>query len=339
MFSTRPHRSLKPVPGTTLSPQNCEEHIIPLIKSLPNLRTFHHKCKYSPLARDSSLDLLGALKSSSRVRNLTLYLPPNIIPHLSGLDLSSLVALSIANTCELAECKAPDPSSPAGLSLPSLKSLNVSCIDGAFAKRLSLSKAPNLQQLTFEFNLSKEFDVKAILLLLRSFGAGLRSLNLSCEYRLSDEVDMPSILRLCPNLTSLSFDACWKFPPETHSLCHEHLERVGIEGGFLAISKGFGRDFYFSVPWKYQGRFPQMKINAAANIAWLLSKRHMLRLRCIRALSPQLLRVYTDQGGQDAVDVDKLKGFMMLVKQCEEEDFRFEDCTGNLFASGERPKV
>lgn len=325
-----PGRRPEFLPGIDLSTDDLRAIVIPLIRLLPNIHAFHYRAWKSQLSDVLCYNMLIAMRSNQDIRFLTAYLPSNVFPHIAGLDLSSLVTLSLTNKGSSSLYVPIQSAPPSSLLLPSLRSLTVRFPSVTLARLISKWSIPRLTHLSFAFDASAALQntMESLLVILQQFGSRLQSLDLlSSRLQRWIIVDMAAILLACPNLVSLSFDVDLAFIPATQSVSHERLERIGLSGRIMFIKQ---MKTSLPVPWEFQSRGEDIANNVSDNVA-RLSRLNFPRLRCIRALSPELLRVYVEQGGRPAVDESVSSGFLRLERQCIEDAIELEDCTGSPF--------
>lgn len=296
---------------------NLGELLLRLVELLPNLVAFHD---YSESAEDKEFcrSLLSTLKTTgTKLKSLssTQLDKADMVPLITSVLSPSISSLTIFNAYRHPSEGQPGPFIPP--SLPALLILRVTSCDDKRARFIGSWSAPSLQHLQLRCD---EGIYLSMAHAQPSFGAGLHSLDLSFPYGTQgQEVDMPFILRSCPNLSSFAFSIDWTMTEGTHSTRHDNLEYIGIYGG---------REFLLQVHPREGFR------EAADNILWL-SRRHFPRLTCVRALCPGLIRAYVN-GNADGASAKRDSSreenasnavcvLAILERQLIEEEIRFED--------------
>jgi hypothetical protein len=187
---------------------------------------------------------------------------------------------------------------------------------------------PSLQCLSLDSGNSRT-DEPDIVEFLTYHGADLTFLDL---YSITS-LDVPTILDLCPLLTTFTFNADWRLPTvdvgdaefsptALVNRPHDHITRIGLHGLLYAFGVGFAAKYISTDP--VRAHF--IRLNNDRNFA-ALTKANFPKLKCVRTLSRVLLRDLEQEDGPNAED-GCLDRWERWWAQCARTGVRLEDCTG-----------
>ncbi|KAF8157206.1 hypothetical protein B0H34DRAFT_658290 [Crassisporium funariophilum] len=161
-------------------------------------------------------------------------------------------------------------------------------------------------------------DVPDVLEFVTHHGISLVILDINCN----QVVDVPSILDLCPTLTTFTFNADWRLLSGDDSngftkRPHLHITTIGLHG--LSYAFGVG---YFADSAMRNEITRRNDLNMSA-----LNKRNFPKLQRIRALSRIML---TDLNRADgpSTECDGYNRWNKWWHMCAASGISFEDCTG-----------
>jgi hypothetical protein len=188
---------------------------------------------------------------------------------------------------------------------------------------------PSLRSFAIDSGIS-QMDTPDIVAFLTSHGLNLVILDMNLN--VDPPVDVPTILDICPNLTTFTFNADWRInPTDTVSSItlrpHPHVSTIGLHG--LSYAFGIpvrapagavtGEDWS---PLLTQIRCRHNDLNMAA-----LNKANFPKLKRVRALSQSMLNALNksdgpgENGGYDR--------WYRWSTTCQRAGIRLEDCTGH----------
>lgn len=185
---------------------------------------------------------------------------------------------------------------------------------------------PNLTWLDLD-NIFNE-TVNDVMRLLGVCGARLLTLNLQTWFYYDLNIDIGSILALCPNLTTFSFNIEWHLQGPIVTSPHQKLSYIGLHSS----------NTLFYVPedeedpafWVFHEQADRLRPDVVDSMS-MLGKSNFPNLCSIRIM-PIIFSTYClRRGGMDALDVSKSAAWIELCQRCAAEGIRLEDVTGHDF--------
>ncbi|KAH7920317.1 hypothetical protein BV22DRAFT_971436, partial [Leucogyrophana mollusca] len=224
---------------------------------------------------------------------------------------------------------------PTHLTLPALQQLSIVGHAQLFIKQASGWSLPSLRYFTFDFGSGKT-DVPDIVGFLAAHGARLVFLDVDSIPAL----DVPTILDLCPILTTFCFNLDWELPSSTSASAvagvatttqtqqtpakltnrpHPHITHIGLHGLLFAFGVGFAALAHMERPVHQRAN--------DVNFELLASRKAFPKLESVRVLSLMVLRDWENTGGPP-VGAEGWERWERWCGVCEELGVRLEDCTG-----------
>ncbi|CCL98970.1 uncharacterized protein FIBRA_00978 [Fibroporia radiculosa] len=294
-----------------------------VIRCCPNLEIFIVNWPIKPVLTT----IINALCTfcHKSLRTLHLNIPPVALPKVI-LMLESLPRLSSIHLEFDGPCPENIPlgaTSDLTLNLTALEQLSLRGLFQLFVEQATGWNIPALRSLSLDF-LSYRDDLPDIVGFLTHHGAGLTYLDLNCIPAL----DVPTILDLCPALTTFAFNPDWRLQNADglHGTAilvhrpHQNILTIGCHQLLYAFGVGEAAKFASIDPVASLFIQRQNDMNFAA-----LNKRNFPRLQRVRVLNRTLLR---DLEAADGPGEGGLKRWERWWDLCAKQGIRLEDCTG-----------
>ena len=210
------------------------------------------------------------------------------------------------------------------LTLSSLRQLSLRGPFQDFVEQATEWHMPALRTLSLDFVNHRE-DFPDLVEFLSEHGAELTTLELNCI----PPLDVPTVLDLCPLLTTFTFNPDWHIPGwENHPHLetplvrapHAHITTIGLHHLMYAFGVGYAASYSKTDPLVAQSIRRQNDANFAA-----LHRRNFPRLERIRVLNQTLLADLEKNNGPSQRCFERWERWS---SQCQREGVRLEDCTG-----------
>ena len=223
------------------------------------------------------------------------------------------------------ECARLGSATDLSLRLPYLQQISLRGFMTEFLEQAVGWDIPSLRSFTIDSGIS-QYDNPDIVAFLTSHGLNLIILDLNLNF--DPPVDVPTILDMCPALTTFAFNADWRINPmETVSNItrrpHPRISTIGLHGLSYAfgVPLGAASDDDWS-PLLTQIRRRYNDLNMAA-----LNKSNFPKLQRIRALSQSMLNALNKTDGPSGENggYDRWNRWSTT---CLRSGIRLEDCTG-----------
>lgn len=274
-------------------------------------------------------ELFSAIQTLTALKFVSWYIPfqRKVPMAIVFSKMPGLLSARLENSSSILD-EQVDTAAPS-VYLPSLETLALSRASIHTLTYMSTWAMPKLR--TLDINLGFSDSVDDINVLLRAFGDRLHTLILQAFCQPSATVDVRSILAMCPNLTTFTFNLDWLFRDPLSPSSHSNLTRIGFNTGGSLFA--FVTPDPNAPPWISHIPLSSEAVGNLSN----LDKIHFPRLSTIRVLSGLPLILHMRQGGVDALDTSKSAAWTSLCQRCSSEGIRLEDATGNDF--GKKPVV
>ncbi|KAH7919835.1 hypothetical protein BV22DRAFT_1107950 [Leucogyrophana mollusca] len=230
------------------------------------------------------------------------------------------------------------------LALPALQQLSLLGHAQLFIEQATGWSLPALRSFSFNFGAERD-DLPDVVGFLAAHGAQLAFLDLDCVPAL----DVPTILDLCPVLTTFCFNPDWRLPspaetqgqahPQTPSTStwtltnrpHAHITHIGLHGLLFAFGVGYAAS---AEPTR---RLVIQRTNDV-NFTLLASRAAFPRLERVRVLSRTVLEDLERENGpgggrQGDAGEGCWERWERWCEVCEGLGVRLEDCTGALLGA------
>ncbi|RDX52090.1 hypothetical protein OH76DRAFT_243418 [Lentinus brumalis] len=210
------------------------------------------------------------------------------------------------------------------LTLSSLENLLLRGPFQDFIEQATAWHLPSLKLLSLDFITYRE-DFPDIVEFLTEHGSELTFLDLNCI----PPLDIPTILDVCPMLTTFTFNPDWRIPGwENHPFLetfivhqpHPNITTIGLHHLMYAFGVGYAATYNQVDPFVTHSIQRQNDVNFAA-----INKRNFPRLQRIRVLNTTLL---TDLEKNNGPSQRCFERWERWSRQCQREGVRLEDCTG-----------
>ncbi|KAI0756654.1 hypothetical protein C8Q80DRAFT_1091695 [Daedaleopsis nitida] len=210
------------------------------------------------------------------------------------------------------------------LTLPALQTLALRGSFQDFVEQAIGWHLPALKSLSLDFVNNRD-DLPDLVEFFAEHGSELTFLDLNCI----PPLDIATILDLCPQLTTFTFNPDWRIPGwENHQTLdtfivhqpHPNITTIGLHHLMYAFGVGYAAEYNKIDPFVTHSIQRQNDINFAT-----LSKRNFPRLRCIRVLNATLLSDLEKNNGPSQRCFERWERWS---KRCQREGIRLEDCTG-----------
>lgn len=202
---------------------------------------------------------------------------------------------------------------------------------------------PSLRSLSFDCG-NHRTDQPDAVGFLAHHGSHLVLLDLNCIPAL----DVPTILDLCPMLTTFSFNADWRVQPpgeevqapgsttvamanQTMSTLvnkpHPNITTIGLHGLMYAFGVGYAAEYSSVEPLRSHVIRRSNDLNIAA-----LNKHNFPKLQRVRALSRAMLTDLNEEDGpsEEGGGVERYDSWWNILSN---DGIRLEDCTGQLLGT------
>ncbi len=210
------------------------------------------------------------------------------------------------------------------LTLPSLERLSLRGPFQDFVEQAIGWHFPSLRFLSLDF-VNYRDDLPDLVEFLTEHGSELTFLDLNCI----PPLDVPTILDLCPQITTFTFNPDWRIPGWADHMFldsfivhqpHQNITTIGLHRLMYAFGVGYAASYNKIDPYVTHSIQRQNDVNFAA-----LNKRNFPRLQRIRALNATLL---TDLEKNNGPSQRCFERWERWSRQCQREGVRLEDCTG-----------
>ena len=318
--------------GITTTKDNFENALVSVIQHCPNLEIFiveqPLKSAFGPVA--------DALKTyaSRRLRtvqwNVTGDTLSKVIWALDSLPYLISVHLDIETMVPTdQECARLGSATDLPLRLSHLQQLSLRGFTAEFLEQATGWDMPSLRSFAIDSGIN-QYDTPDVVAFLTSHGLNLVFLDLNLI--VDPPVDVPTVLDICPSLTTFTFNADWRINPmDTVSNItkrpHPHVSTIGLHGLSYAFdipvrpSSGVVASEDWS-PLLTQIRRRHNDLNMAA-----LNKVNFPKLQRIRALNQIMLNALNKSDGPSSENggYDRWSRWSTI---CLRSGIRLEDCTG-----------
>ena len=308
---------------------NFENALVSIIQHCPNLEIFiveqPLKGAFGPVA--------DALKtySSRRLRtvhwNVTGDALSKVIWALDSLPCLVSAHIDIETPVPSdQECAMLGSASNLPLRLSNLQQLSLRGFISEFLEQSEGWDMPSLRIFSIDSGTS-QFDTPDVVAFLTAHGLNLVVLDLNLS--VDPPLDVPTILDICPSLTTFIFNADWRIN-QTGAYSsitkrpHPHISTIGLHGLSYAFGTFEGGDWS---PLLTTIRRRHNDLNMAA-----LNKADFPKLQRIRALSQSMLNALNKSDGPSGENggYDRWNRWSMA---CERLGIILEDCTGQLLGT------
>ena len=226
------------------------------------------------------------------------------------------------------ECALLGSASDLPLRLSNLQHLSLRGFITEFLEQSVGWDMPSLRSFAIDSGIS-QYETPDVEAFLKIHGLNLVLLDLNLN--VDPPVDVPTILDICPALTTFTFNADWRINPtgagNITKRPHPHISTVGLHGLSYAfgIPVGLNVGAVASEDWSpllTQIRRRHNDLNMAA-----LNKTNFPKLRRIRALSRSMLNALNKSDGPSGENggYDRWNRWSTT---CSRSGIRLEDCTG-----------
>ena len=227
------------------------------------------------------------------------------------------------------ECAKLGSATDLPLRLSHLQQLSLRGFMTEFLEQAAGWDMPSLRSFAIDSGIS-QYDTPDVIAFLTSHGLNLIFLDLNLN--MDPPIDLPTVLDLCPALTTFTFNADWRINPTDMvsnivKRPHPHVTIIGLHG--LSYAFGIpvrtpagvvaGEDWS---PLLTQIRRRHNDLNMAA-----LNKTNFPKLKSIRALSQSMLNALNKSDGpsHESGGYDRWNRWSTI---CARSGIRLEDCTG-----------
>ncbi|KAF8811655.1 hypothetical protein BYT27DRAFT_7160670 [Phlegmacium glaucopus] len=318
--------------STNTAKDNFENALVSVIQHCPNLEIFvveqPLKTAFGPVA--DALKTYASQWLRTVQWNVTGDTLSKVIwaldslPHLisAHIDIETPVPID-------QECARLGSATDLPLRLSHLQQLSLRGFMTEFLEQATGWDLPSLQSFAIDSGIS-QYDTPDVVAFLTSHGLNLVMLDLNLN--VDPPVDVPTVLDICPALTTFTFNADWRINPlDTVSNItkrpHPHISTIGLHG----LSYAFDIPVRGPVgaiasedwsPLLTQIRRRHNDLNMAA-----LNKVNFPKLRRIRALSQSMLNALNKSDGPSGENggYDRWNRWSTT---CLRSGIRLEDCTG-----------
>ncbi|KAL7285170.1 hypothetical protein PYCCODRAFT_1365884 [Trametes coccinea BRFM310] len=305
--------------GTTM--ETTQNSLVSIIRHCPNLEIFVVNWPLSNTLKAIGDALCTYCPQTLRVLHINI--PTTSLPKLIFM-LQSLPALVTAHI----EFDGTPPeqinlgaASDLELTLPALRHLSLRGPFQDFLEEAIGWSMPSLRALCLDF-VNHRDDFPDLLEFLRMHGSELTLLDLN----IIPTLDVPTILDLCPLLTTFTFNPDWRIPAWEHPSLntfprpHHNITTIGLHHLLYAFGVGYAATYDKVDPFATQMIRRRNDVNFTA-----LNRRNFPRLERIRVLNTTLL---SDLEANDGPSPPCYERWERWWRQCQKEGIRLEDCTG-----------
>lgn len=327
--------------------EKLDKALISIIKHCPNLEIFIVDVPmgetFGPVADGLSR---YALKSLRTVHwNVSCELLPKVIWALDSLP--SIICAHIdfeSKPDEDSETVPLGAASDLHISLPHLQQLTLSGFFGQFLEEATGWSIPALRCVSFDCR-NHRTDQPDAIGFLTPHGSKLTFLDLNCI----PPLDVPTILDLCPSLTTFSFNADWRLQPPGEEVeaprsltiahatnvpmstlvvtPHQNIMTIGLHGLMYAFGVGYAASMAQLDPLSSHIIRRSNDLNIAA-----LNRVNFPKLQTVRALSRAMLNDLNEADGPSETE-GGVKRYDMWWEMLTRNGIRLEDCTGALLGT------
>ena len=309
---------------------NFENALVSIIQHCPNLEIFiveqPLKGAFGPVA--------DALKtySSRRLRtvhwNVTGDALSKVIWALDSLPCLITAHIDIETPVPSdQECAMLGSASDLPLRLSNLQQLSLRGFITEFLEQSVGWDMPSLRIFSIDSGIS-QYDTPDVVAFLTTHGLNLVVLDLNLN--VDPPVDVPTILDICPALTTFTFNADWRINPtgavsNITKRPHPHISTIGLHG--LSYAFGVGTPVGAIAGEDWSPLLTQiMRRHNDSNMA-ALNKANFPKLQRIRALSQSMLNALNKSDGPSGENggYDRWNRWSTA---CLRSGIRLEDCTG-----------
>jgi hypothetical protein len=214
------------------------------------------------------------------------------------------------------------------LQLPFLQQLSLRGYVEEIVEQSTGWDLPALTSLSIDSGTSVQ-DVPDIVEFLKNHGTNLALLDLN----VTPLLDVRTILDLCPNLSTFTFNADWRVHPHddfasaltTHP--HANITTIGLHGLSHAFGVGLAAAFATTDPIGTRITCRSNDLNVAA-----LTKANFPKLQRVRALNRNMLGDLNKENGP-SVENGGYQRWNKWWNRCAAAGIRLEDCTGQVLGT------
>lgn len=307
-----------------LSVSRMDDCVISLVRHFPNLQIFI----VDPPIGPSFSNVADAVRTYARsLKSLQWKIPyeiqSKIVPAI--VCMQDLVALEIHLSHPVTESEGTLPGIRAlvDISFPHLRELNVCGAVQDLVEHIGSWHMPQLCSLKIDFKYSRD-DFPDIVEALATYGPQLRTLDINSIA--NAPMDVPSVLSICPNLTTFCFNLDWQLEGNLIARVHQNIENIGLHGLRHAFGVGYASELAEINPFEAIIMRRRNDINFDS-----LVKKSFPRLCLIRVLDPGLLHdLNKNNGPAEGVCYGRWEKWW---EHCTSQRIRLEDCTGSFLGT------
>ncbi|TFK47613.1 hypothetical protein OE88DRAFT_1665852 [Heliocybe sulcata] len=304
-----------------------EDRLISVIRNMPNLQIFGVKwplgSSFGPVA-----DALCTFCSNS-LRTVHWSLSASSLSRViwALASLPNLTSITIDFQNPVGPIRLGS-ASDLSLTLPHVAQLSLQNSFADFVEQAAGWVLPSLVSLTLDSGAIVD-GLPDIPIFLMVHGLNLTYLDLN----IIPPIDTPTVLDLCPNLRTFSFNPDWS--PESDPLDvdvarivrkpHEHITHIGLHELLHAFGVGYTGTMDARQPFRANLYRRNNDLTFAA-----LNLRNFPALRCIRVLNRGLLSDLERANGPGSGCFERWERWWSL---CSRQNVRLEDCTGGLLGN------
>ncbi|KAH8118392.1 hypothetical protein DFH11DRAFT_1839035 [Phellopilus nigrolimitatus] len=307
-----------------LSVLDMDDCVVSLVRHCPNLQVFIADPQIGSGSFSAIADALRTYCSTS-LRSIQWKIAfasqTKVVPAI--LSMRNLVAFQIDLNYPAAESTGTLPGirQIMDVSFPCLKQLSLRGAIQDFVEQISMWTMPELSSLKLDFKACLH-DFPDVIEVLAIHGPQLEVLDINSIPTL----DVPSILSICPNLTTFCFSLDWQLEGNLIQNAHKKLRNIGLYGLRHAFGVGYARETAQVNPFETVIMRRRNDINFASFV-----KSNFPSLCLIRVLEPGLLNdLNKNNGPAEGICYDRWERWW---EQCASQRIRLEDCTGNLLGT------
>ncbi|KAF8960422.1 hypothetical protein BDZ97DRAFT_1665771 [Flammula alnicola] len=320
-----------PSPSRNVTTEDIENALVSIIQHCPNLEIFVID---RPLG--SAFGPVADALANYAYRNLHTVqwnIPgeslAKVIWALNSLPRIVAAHVDIETPVESAqECANLGSAADLHLMLPFLQQLSLRGYVEEFVEQAAGWDLPSLRSFCIDSGTSVH-DVPDVVEFLRNHGAELVLLDLN----LNPLVDVSTVLDLCPNLSTFTFNADWRIMPnddvssELTNRPHMHITTIGLHGLSYAFGVGYAAARTSVDPIRSRIMWRSNDLNMAA-----LNRQNFPKLRRVRALSRNMLSDLNNENGP-SLESGGYDRWNKWWNGCVSQGIRLEDCTGQTLGT------
>ncbi|KIM38035.1 hypothetical protein M413DRAFT_448073 [Hebeloma cylindrosporum] len=214
------------------------------------------------------------------------------------------------------------------ITLPFLKQLSLRGYVEEIVEQCTDWDLPALCNLSVDSGTSVQ-DIPDIVEFLKNHGPNLSLLDLN----VSPHLDVRTILDLCPNLSTFTFNADWRVMPhddvasELTTRPHQNITTIGLHGLSHAFGVGFAAAIITLDPVRSRVTCRSNDLNVAA-----LNKMNFPKLQRVRALSRNMLSDLNKENGP-SMENGGYERWNKWWNRFASFGIRLEDCTGQVLGT------